>query len=401
MNKFVLATFLLALTMWSYSQAKEGVKIRYSEDKHKISGEKFYPTKEWQTVKEDQAIPPGLHVRLNLETGKKEAKLMDENDNKGQNDNLVVVPDDQPSITDEIYLKSLLKEKKLRSMDELKKDFEALNANYQTDAEILKSLFKEYNGRKARDTHLRILNDLDGLLHQVDNGQEWMKMGGIPLLINDMNSTDFEIAKAAALCFAAAVQSNPQVQVKVIHHVSVLIRRLAIITDEDVSIKILYATSALVRNIPVGLHTFIQHGGLDELEKILQRPGLIKLKIKILTFITDMMTECENSKHLERETAKKIYNKVLTSLSERNWCENSWSLLQVDEHDSREKVVKSLVAMNCKTNDLMHRSNLKVLRDEYRVLAANDIDGDGYFESLAELFDKVLNNFSKPSKSDL
>ena len=28
----------------------------------------------------DQAIPAGLHVRLNLETGKKEAKLMDGDD---------------------------------------------------------------------------------------------------------------------------------------------------------------------------------------------------------------------------------------------------------------------------------------------------------------------------------
>lgn len=38
----------------------------------------FVPTKEWKTVEEGQHIPPGLHVRMNLQTGLKEAKLLDE-----------------------------------------------------------------------------------------------------------------------------------------------------------------------------------------------------------------------------------------------------------------------------------------------------------------------------------
>jgi nucleotide exchange factor SIL1 len=37
-----------------------------------------------------QAIPRGLHVRLNLETGEKEAKLLDKNERTG----LTLVPDD-------------------------------------------------------------------------------------------------------------------------------------------------------------------------------------------------------------------------------------------------------------------------------------------------------------------
>ncbi|RCK66363.1 Nucleotide exchange factor SIL1 [Candida viswanathii] len=37
----------------------------------------FIPTEEWQVIKEGQEIPPGLHVRLNIDTLEKEAKLMD------------------------------------------------------------------------------------------------------------------------------------------------------------------------------------------------------------------------------------------------------------------------------------------------------------------------------------
>lgn len=40
----------------------------------------FQPTAEWQTIQPGQGIPPGLHVRMNLQTGQKEAKLLDGDD---------------------------------------------------------------------------------------------------------------------------------------------------------------------------------------------------------------------------------------------------------------------------------------------------------------------------------
>ncbi len=46
-------------------------------EKITISDKVFIPTNEWQVVKEGQAIPPGIHVRLNIRTGEREAKLMD------------------------------------------------------------------------------------------------------------------------------------------------------------------------------------------------------------------------------------------------------------------------------------------------------------------------------------
>ncbi|XP_066930313.1 nucleotide exchange factor SIL1-like [Clytia hemisphaerica] len=42
-----------------------------------INSERFIPTHEWQVIKRGQAIPAGLHVRMNFQTGVKEAKLMD------------------------------------------------------------------------------------------------------------------------------------------------------------------------------------------------------------------------------------------------------------------------------------------------------------------------------------
>lgn len=171
----------------------------------------------------------------------------------------------------------------------------------------------------------------------------------------------------------------------------ILLKRLETISNEDVLLKVLYATSALVRNIPVGLNVLVQKGGLEVLERILQTHESKKLKLKVITFITDMITECENFRKEDKPNISKLYQSVLSAIKERNWCHYFWDLLEVEGHDSREKIIKSLDILKCLTRNLMHKSNLQVLRDEYRTLAENDPDNDGYFKSLEELFDKVLN----------
>ncbi|PYD07500.1 hypothetical protein DND36_32320, partial [Pseudomonas savastanoi pv. glycinea] len=43
----------------------------------------FEPTNEWQVVREGQHIPKGLHVRMNMDTNEREAKLLDPNETDG------------------------------------------------------------------------------------------------------------------------------------------------------------------------------------------------------------------------------------------------------------------------------------------------------------------------------
>jgi hypothetical protein len=56
----------------------EGSIYTQTGEKFQVSDEEFVATKEWQPLKENQAIPKGRHVRLNLATGQREAKLLDE-----------------------------------------------------------------------------------------------------------------------------------------------------------------------------------------------------------------------------------------------------------------------------------------------------------------------------------
>lgn len=61
-----------------------GVKVTTNAE-HSIDDEDvevFQPTADWQTIQPGQGIPAGLHVRMNLQTGLKEAKLMDGDDGR-------------------------------------------------------------------------------------------------------------------------------------------------------------------------------------------------------------------------------------------------------------------------------------------------------------------------------
>lgn len=54
------------------------VEVEGEEEEEGDATPVFVATHEWQVVQEGQPIPPGLHVRMNLQTGLREAKLLDD-----------------------------------------------------------------------------------------------------------------------------------------------------------------------------------------------------------------------------------------------------------------------------------------------------------------------------------
>ena len=73
----------------------------------------FVATNEWQEIKEGQSVPAGLHYRMNLETGKKEAKIIDPVDTDSQETTAPILSDANPKEGNELlsFLKKLVKSK--------------------------------------------------------------------------------------------------------------------------------------------------------------------------------------------------------------------------------------------------------------------------------------------------
>lgn len=131
----------------------------------------FIPSSEWQLIRDNQDIPPGLHVRLNIETLKKEAKLMDPEDQDTSNA-IIVAEDEVRDRSDEVQeeFDSSQKEQIRQKVAEFKKahnkpkvDSEELNNFQNTIDEVV-----YYDGDKDR---LKIaLETLEDLSHDIELG---------------------------------------------------------------------------------------------------------------------------------------------------------------------------------------------------------------------------------------
>jgi hypothetical protein len=66
------ALFFATAVHSCFAAAETASNAEQGTEKSELGGEaeKFIPTHEWQEVGPDQAIPPGLHVRLDFQTGK-------------------------------------------------------------------------------------------------------------------------------------------------------------------------------------------------------------------------------------------------------------------------------------------------------------------------------------------
>lgn len=207
------------------------------EDEDSEDLEVFRPTDKWQTFKPGQAVPAGSHVRLNLQTGQREVKMGEAEGLKYWRDGnrQGMMNTHNPSFTAKELNEALKKFKEgmddpvetkqdkdavraqFRPIEELKKDMEALDMLMETDVQAMRRLLNQFNNTNSTtEEKVTALLELEYLVHQVDNGQNLVSMGGMQLVIHALNSTDIHLQMSAAFVLGSAVSSNPSVQVEAI-----------------------------------------------------------------------------------------------------------------------------------------------------------------------------------------
>ncbi|KAM6988726.1 nucleotide exchange factor SIL1-like [Passerculus sandwichensis] len=218
-----------ALTKIEESDIKDdsGKELGTEDDADPEDLEVFYPTDQWQTLCPGQAVPAESHVRLNLQTGEREAKLPDREYGEGdtreerRRKRLGKVDLDANSFTSEELQKALAKmkerekaerkareedvRKKFRPIEQLKEEFEKLNQKIETDYEIMVKLISKFNSSASMlDEKVLALYDLEYYVHQVDNAKDFLSMGGLRLVIEGLNSSEASLKEHAAFVLGAA-----------------------------------------------------------------------------------------------------------------------------------------------------------------------------------------------------
>lgn len=372
--------------------------------------EVFQPTADWQAIKPGQGIPPGLHVRMNLQSGVEEAKLMDGDDGKKYQSNgntkQKFIKIDKNMISKQ-RLKEALKDfrdkfhndsptedsseelgsrleasQKFRSLDEIQRELEGVDLFVKKDIEVIMEYVAVLNSSSSNLSEKEhALNELEYYVHQIDNARDLHSIGGLALVIKLMNSTEPSLASRASYVLGSAAQSNPQVQQAALklEALPLLLRLLSKDKPMAVRKKALYALSSLIRLFPIGQKEFLKFSGLDIFQKLFEEPSSEPLLVKAITLMTDILTE--QIEHIRNRLEKQgqdvsgeISGRVplLKKMVEKGWCRLVPGLLHTTENDTKEKVLQALhvMATGCKSEfqeahvqDNLNRLKLEWLKD--------------------------------------
>lgn len=392
----------------------------------------FQPTDQWQTLRPGYAVPAGSHVRLNLQTGQREVKLGEEGSlhywSDGQRRGMVNT--ETPSFTAQELKKALKqfkeegaespkkdKEKEeaelraqFRPMEELRKDMEKLDMLVETDFQIMSKLISKLNSSSSTpEERVSALLDLEYLVHQVDNGQDLVSMGGLRLVIDALNSTDLRLQESAAFVLGSAVSSNPRVQVEAMEGGALqkLLTLLATERPMGVKKKLLFAVGSLLRHFPYAQSHFLKMGGVQVLGDLFRASGGGAMRVRVVTLLYDMIVEKElisqagldpiPDSHQER-LRQYAQISLLPLLAEQGWCSLVPEMLASPEHDWREKALRALLAMmpHCRPQYRQNQAlalSLSALQEQYQELALSEQglgEEEGYFGEILSLLNTVL-----------
>ncbi|PNJ59479.1 SIL1 isoform 10 [Pongo abelii] len=390
--------------------------------------EVFHPTHEWQALRPGQAVPAGSHIRLNLQTGEREAKLQYEdkfrNNLKGKrldiNTNTYTSQDLKSALAkfkEGAEMESSKEDKArqaevkrlFRPIEELKKDFDELNVVIETDMQIMVRLINKFNSSSSSlEEKIAALFDLEYYVHQMDNAQDLLSFGGLQVVINGLNSTEPLVKEYAAFVLGAAFSSNPKVQVEAIEGGALQKLLVILATEQPLTAKkkVLFALCSLLRHFPYAQQQFLKLGGLQVLRSLVQEKGTEVLAVRVVTLLYDLVTEkmfAEEEAELTQETSpEKLqqYRQVhlLPGLWEQGWCEITAHLLALPEHDAREKVLQTLGVLLTTCRDRYRQDPqlsrmLASLQAEYQALASlelQDGEDEGYFRELLGSVNSLL-----------
>ncbi|KAF6029965.1 hypothetical protein EB796_011722 [Bugula neritina] len=298
--------------------------------------EEFVATHEWQEIKEGQSIPKGLHVRVNLQTGLKEAKLLrsegdDSNAASDTNHGVkmtfaestdndkhpatkrgisaaleealknIATSQDEPSGNKEFSSQPNVNKQTFKSIDEIKEVFSKGNITLSSEMEILSNLLKELtiSVDDLNKPFQPILDDIEFYLHNLDNAVYFTDIGGVDVISNLVNtSSDTSLVAKCALVLGVACQSNVYVTKAARKVIPALLRRLQLAANDEVhrahqvTEHTLFAISSMVRTDHRTISDLISHGAGAIFSNIVTSHGIfsIKSKVKVYTLFSDLLS---------------------------------------------------------------------------------------------------------------
>jgi nucleotide exchange factor SIL1 len=309
----------------------------------------FVPTNEWQDIDSDQPVPSGLHYRMNFETHKVEAKLLEpDTDQKSESQALAPIAgvevvdhkNELPLSADQAQLndsKARLKaafakmrlsdesgqndktaeevKSKFRSIDELRQHLGDLKLNMSSETEAMGKLLHKYEQAVEQDK-LTILTDLEFYLHQIDVANDFVRMNGLAIMSKDLTIDRIgDVQGKISQALSAGASGNKHFQAEMIASKTYdkLLILLSTADPKELTANVLHVVHSVftcARQTPSAQQTMLQTGLLEQLFPVfsIRSPLASKLQIKLIDFLYDIQ--------MERKFAEQDLNAALQNLGE-------------------------------------------------------------------------------------
>lgn len=376
----------------------------------------FQPTLKFQVVHNDQELPPGLHIRMNLATGVKEARLNEPEPEEDEHTTGLTVIDDEHDDVDDGHDQERLKGSPgLR--DQSNPPHFALPpptrpppldhseaSLYRSSIDVLES---SSSGGKDSETALSALSDLEDLSHSHHWGLTLARDRSILHLLftflrpsisssqSASSSVEVQLRSATALLLATAIHNNPAALTAALSHFyndewptgPLELVLTALVHDQLPSLltRMVFLLSALCQD-ETQLWQFVEAGGLDILAKVFDPENAGKddkdrLRGKIANFMLDHLfqiperetclfeTSSADRAREERRASDKQLNPGLDCVHE-----DSWVLID-------NKIISSMQAQGTTTDSVSQQK------------------GEGASHPVADVFSPWCSLFSKSSQA--
>lgn len=272
----------------------------------------FQPTSKFELVHDDQELPPGLHIRMNLATGVKEARLNELEHGEDQHVTGLTIVDDYDDDDDDHEPRGSpgLRDQSKPSLFTLPPSrpppFDPSEGSlFRSSIDVLKS-----SSDQNSETALSALSDLEDLAHSHHWGLTLARDRSIShILFNFLrpsnsqsaSSVEVQIRSATALLLATAIHNNPAALTATLSHFyndewptgPLELVLMALIHDQLPSLltRMVFLLSALCQD-ETQLWQFVEAGGLDILAKVFDPDNAgsdekDRLRGKIANFMLD------------------------------------------------------------------------------------------------------------------
>lgn len=156
------------------------------------------------------------------------------------------------------------------------------------DFDLMQNITRTFTSTTNVPVKLACMEELEFLVHQVDNAMDFVKLGGIDLMLDTILRADEDSVKmGAATVLSAASQGNNIVQIHMAKRKApqILLDELSKPNNAQLKKKLLYTLSASIRNFPTAQQSFIKLNGVTVLQDLLKDHELVR---NVLTLISDL-----------------------------------------------------------------------------------------------------------------